>query len=484
MDFSNDYMSVDSYNISEKKIKSEKNDSSFNLEGVNIDLNSYASNFIGNNKICKLLYIAQHNKELKLEAYKLSLECIKETTYDIKKYLSILEKINVINSSNGLPEIPTDQSWIEKVKANIKIEQNSIEKLNNSTENCNADVKRENFRIMNKKQGDLLFKSGDYQNAVRFYLKNKDYNSCSQHMLEMYFDVIKIYFEQNDYLYLQTYISKAENIVTTINKKGFQNKIKCCSGLVALHQEKFRVVARLFSELVYDMDELVPEILSPNDIAIYGGLCALATFDRYELKNKIIDNGKFKQFLELEPQILEIILSFYNSKYTQMLEIMERIKPELLLDRSLRIHVNILYKVIRERALVQYFSPFQTVDMNKMAKSFNLPIASLQNELVELIAKDLIKARIDSQKKILYAKRSDQRNDIFEKTLKMGEKNRITVKNLLLRMKMEEAKIYVSSSSKDQTTSSSSSSPNVTNLIINSNNSFPMNLSPLDSSDL
>ncbi|WJX71899.1 hypothetical protein P8452_55839 [Trifolium repens] len=44
------------------------------------------------------------------------------------------------------------------------------------------------------------------------------------------------------------------------------------------------------------------EVVSPQDVAMYGGLCALATFDRAELKNKVIDNIVFRNFLELVPE--------------------------------------------------------------------------------------------------------------------------------------------------------------------------------------
>ncbi len=40
-----------------------------------------------------------------------------------------------------------------------------------------------------------------------------------------------------------------------------------------------------------------------QDIALYGGLCALASFDRAELKSRIISNITFREFLELAPEV-------------------------------------------------------------------------------------------------------------------------------------------------------------------------------------
>ena len=56
------------------------------------------------------------------------------------------------------------------------------------------------------------------------------------------------------------------------------------------------------------------DLLSPNNVAIYGGLTALATFDRAELLKQVISSTQFKLFLELEPQLREVIQCFYDSR--------------------------------------------------------------------------------------------------------------------------------------------------------------------------
>ena len=71
------------------------------------------------------------------------------------------------------------------------------------------------------------------------------------------------------------------------------------------------------------------QIISANDIASYGGLCALATMDRGELKKKVFENSEFKQFLELEPQVREVLYTFYNSKYGTCLELLTKMKVHI-----------------------------------------------------------------------------------------------------------------------------------------------------------
>ena len=44
------------------------------------------------------------------------------------------------------------------------------------------------------------------------------------------------------------------------------------------------------------------------------------------------------------------------------------LSQDLLLDIHLREHVSTLYEDIRSKALIQYFSPFVSVDMRRMAR--------------------------------------------------------------------------------------------------------------------
>lgn len=70
------------------------------------------------------------------------------------------------------------------------------------------------------------------------------------------------------------------------------------------------------------------------------------------------------------------------------------------MDMYLAPHVRTLYTQIRNRALIQYFSPYVSADMRKMATAFNTTVAALEDELTQLILEGLINARIDSHSKV------------------------------------------------------------------------------------
>lgn len=77
------------------------------------------------------------------------------------------------------------------------------------------------------------------------------------------------------------------------------------------------------------------------------------------------------------------------------------IQPDLQLDIHLHDHIETLYQKIRNKALIQYFSPFISVDLTAMATAFNTTVAPLEKELARLIMDGSISARIDSHNKVL-----------------------------------------------------------------------------------
>ncbi|GAA6083500.1 COP9 signalosome complex subunit 1 isoform X1 [Tachysurus ichikawai] len=155
--------------------------------------------------------------------------------------------------------------------------------------------------------------------------------------------------------------------------------------------------------------------------------------------------NSFKLFLELEPQVRDIIFKFYESKYASCLKMLDEMKDNLLLDMYLAPHVRTLYTQIRNRALIQYFSPYVSADMNKMAVAFNTTVAALEDELTQLILEGLINARIDSHSKILYARDVDQRSTTFEKSLQMGKEFQRRTKAMILRAAVLRNQIHVKS---------------------------------------
>jgi COP9 signalosome complex subunit 1 len=126
----------------------------------------------------------------------------------------------------------------------------------------------------------------------------------------------------------------------------------------------------------------------------------MAFFDREELKSRLLDNSEFKAYLELEPHIREAAQAYYSARYSVTLGILDRYKPDFIADLFLSAHVDVLYKEIRQKALVEAFYPYSTIELSTLSSLFAIPVNDLATEVVQLIDDGRIKARLDCQNNV------------------------------------------------------------------------------------
>jgi len=390
------------------------------------DLESYISNYSGHTKVDRLVFIAEHSKQLELEAYKVALDELKKTT-NTALYKVVADKVG----DRLGPAYRTDQAWIDSVD---KRSAQQMEKLEQDLTGYKANLVKESIRVGHNDLGDFYYNRGDLSNAMKCYVRTRDYCTTSKHIIHLCLNVIRVSLEMNNYSHVTNYVSKAEQ-TGDVGDVSIQPKLKTCSGLANLENKKYKIAAQKFLETNFNLTDF-SDVISPQDIAIYGGLCALATFDRSELKKKVIDNQAFRNFLELVPEVREMINDFYASRYKSCLGNLEKLRPDLQLDLHLHDHVEPLYQRIRNKALIQYFSPFISVDLNAMATAFNTTVAGLEKELARLIMDGSISARIDSHNKRLYARHTDQRSSTFQNALKVGDEYQRNANALLLRVNL------------------------------------------------
>ncbi|XP_066992136.1 COP9 signalosome complex subunit 1 [Anabrus simplex] len=435
----------------------------YTVENPSLDLEAYANSYSGLARLYRLMYIADHCPALRLEALKMAITYVM-CTYNVGLYQQLHKKLQESCGAPSLPDIAgggaqsssqempaLDLLWVESrsKKAALK-----LEKLDTDLKNYKSNSIKESIRRGHDDLGDHYLDCGDLSNALKCYSRARDYCTSGKHVVNMCLNVIKVSVYLQNWSHVLSYVSKAEATPDFIEVHGKDNnqtiltRLKCAAGLAELATKKYKSAAKHFLVANFDHCDF-PELLSPSNVAMYGGLCALATFDRHELQKSVIFSSSFKLFLELEPQLRDIIFKFYESKYASCLKLLDEIKDNLLLDMYIAPHVNALYTMIRNRALIQYFSPYLSADMRKMASAFNTTVLALEDELMQLILDGQIQARIDSHNKILYAKEVDQRSTTFEKSLAVGKEYQRRTRMLILRAAMLKHQIHVKSPQRD-----------------------------------
>ncbi len=202
-------------------------------------------------------------------------------------------------------------------------------------------------------------------------------------------------------------------------------------------------------------------IVSVGDIAVYATLCALATLGRSELKARVIESeglagegdgmkelldawmtSNFRAVLGLLDKYsvsarsvtLCTVVSFVISRLTIMRFAWSQAR--YLLDPLLGPHVGNLTALIRSRAVVLYFQPFATIRLERMSAAFGWTVGDTEREVVALIQRGEIFGRVDSQNKILRARSTNHRAQLYAHALKAGTDMQSATKKLLLRLQL------------------------------------------------
>ncbi|KAI7889904.1 26S proteasome subunit RPN7-domain-containing protein [Mucor mucedo] len=410
------------------------------------DFETYINSYEGFTRIARSLFIAKRCDALAVEGYKTAIHEIKTTTMNTTKYNYTLDNLNAVLRSQNRPTLPADQDWITETQLRNKA---TLDALENELKAAKTSVTKEGIRVAHTKLGDYYYKKGDLPAAMKNYIRTRDYCATSQNIIDMCFNTIKVYLDDSNFSHVvQTYISRAESTPNITDKIDILSKLKCCHALSLLggsdYPNRYALVANDLTEVSFESAPHFNDIMSANDVAIYGGLCALVSMDRRQLQAQILNNTNFKSFLALEPALHELIEAFYKSKYSLCFQLLENYKHSLKLDMYLASHLDILIQLVREKAMVQYCIPYSVVDMRKMAASFNIPIDELEDDLIILISrKEKIAARINSHEKILCTRKKEKRDQAFERSLVAGAEYEKASKALLLRLNMLKADLIV-----------------------------------------
>lgn len=242
---------------------------------------------------------------------------------------------------------------------------------------------------------------GKLNDASDAYSRIRQDVSSTKHIIDCGIHLANVSLYRRDWNMVLANTGKITGVQSADEEQSLQTFVRVMSGVAHLSLGNYLESAR--NLLLIDF--AVPpakysHVASPNDIAVYGGLTALATMDRAELQRRVLDNQSFRTFLEHEPHIRKAVSLFVSGRYSTCLSVLESYRSDYLLDVYLQKHVRELYTRIRTKCIVQYFVPFSRITLASLEAAFGLPGQSLQDELMDMIRNDFLNARIDSRNQV------------------------------------------------------------------------------------
>ncbi|KAK2070613.1 hypothetical protein P8C59_005092 [Phyllachora maydis] len=365
-------------------------------ETPKLDLDLYIQNYRGRTRFERLLHIGRTSVPLCVEALKSAVHEAKRGR-DVQRYRDAWECIR--SAAPSEPEAIFDRIWAEQAEKANKAE---TARLETELKGYKNNLIKESIRIGHEELGKHLESIGDLDGAADAYGKMRPDVSTPKHLVDVHRHIVSVAIQRREWGTVAANVTKMQGQQSSDDEKHIQPYMRIAMGLCLLGQGKFDEAACHFLEPNPTIPQTTwSDLASPNDVATYGGLLALASMDRANLQAKLLDNSSFRNFLEAEPQIRRAITQFVNGRYSQCIATLESYRADCLLDIHLHKHVPKIYSEIRVKCIVQYLVPFSCVTLDKMRENFGRPGEAIEEELAAMIEAGSVDVRINLTDKFI-----------------------------------------------------------------------------------
>ena len=248
-----------------------------------LDLEAYMSTYTGVTRVKRLAFIASASKAHRLGALRMASVEVKASTNT-----TLFNEIAQLSESLCPDDNPVtrDPVWVEQTDRRAA---QRLEKLEADLNQHKTSLIKENIRFGHNELGDFHYERGEFNTALKCYVRTRDYCTTSKHIIAMCLNVIRASVAMGNFTHVANYISKAESTPDAASDAVLCSQLRLAAGLAHLEGKKYRQAARKFLEVSVEHASNYSEIASAQDIATYGGICALASFDRSELRTKLIE---------------------------------------------------------------------------------------------------------------------------------------------------------------------------------------------------
>ena len=438
-------------------------------EPPTFELESYIDNYKGRTRLIRLLFIGTTSEVIGREALRLAIPEAKHGT-DTQLYLRLVDALR-----DAAPEDPLarrDDAWVQQKEAHVRAQ---LHRMRMEMRTYESNLIRESLRVSNafntwlpastvklitelklakmmvqfasQELGSFHYGCGDLSTAHHMYKQAQSHSTAPEHNAGLNVVLLALGIERRSWSMVQTMVNglEANSSVpyTADDRARLAMLAPPCLGIAHLGQQQYHAAAEAFlsTSPEYLTSELVEaserggvvgfreEVMTGSDIAIYGTLCALASMDRVQLKKRVLENTAFRSFFELEPHLRRAVDLFCKTKYRACLDVLERYRPDYMLDIHLSRLVGDMYGEIRSRSIVAFLVPFSRVTLAEMARMFwpaevtagGGPTQTLVEELEEMIDAGILDARLDLVEDTLVRPATNERHKAYAEAAEQAE---------------------------------------------------------------
>lgn len=161
-----------------------------------------------------------------------------------------------------------DPSWMEKTQRGYT---HKLEKLDNDLRNFRTNSIKDSIRRGHDDLGDHYLDAGDFFNAVRCYVRSRDYCITPRHIVTMCMNVIKASFYMQNWSNVLSYVNKAEQAIESIESTTKATSTPSTISSIINPMDTTAANSTILSDAILN-----------SRLKVYAGIAELAT-KRYKL---------------------------------------------------------------------------------------------------------------------------------------------------------------------------------------------------------
>jgi len=391
--------------------------------GFSFDAVAFARRYTGFARMARLLQAAEAFK-----AANLGREREKALRACLEAAMAERDPVMLSRAGDALGE-PVQASIVSECEARRK---KQIDSFLARISEAKTSAVREDVRAALIESGEAQMSMGAYPPALKSFSAAKDFGSTEEHELAVHVNMLRASVCAKNFPNVPAYVERLSCSIPKISRKDpelariLEAKQNVALGLAALPKNSaaadFERPAEHFIKVTLDLGSSFSDVASCEDVAMYGVLCALASFDRIKIKAQVLGHPSFRSMLEFFPLGRKALNAFVDSEYAKLQRTLEVLRIHAQMDIYLNHLADRLFKKIRTRAFKQYIHPYSSLSLADMANAFGCTQDEIEAELRTFILQDDLEAKIDRETNFLFVCKRNPRKEAFQKVLESGNR--------------------------------------------------------------
>jgi COP9 signalosome complex subunit 1 len=207
---------------------------------------------------------------------------------------------------------------------------------------------------------------GEYSNAIGKFLECKEFilPTSIDEQLDLHLHIINTSIESGTLSHVRNQVQRAKSLIdSNVHNSVIESQLNVAQALYWLKSKNYYHAAESFLAVTSDLASTYANVATCRDIAVYGVLTALASYDRKQLRTQLLNNTEFAKLLDSAPEFRSLLQAFSLNQYNTVFKELESMKPLLQLDMWIGQHMNQLIRQTRDTALLNHVKPYSSVSI-------------------------------------------------------------------------------------------------------------------------